>query len=145
MEQRQPFDQADWATKVRATRRRRTLWTVLVVAIVLLALFYAGRVFWLNKGATEGDVPPASALPLPEGAEVLGDSIGCGSGGCTATFTVRPPAGQSPEALAEDMGVTPLRAIPGTFWDPRTVLVTVQPAGSALNLHAHYRVEELFK
>lgn len=138
MEQLQLFDQADWETKVRATRRRRTLWTVLVVSNLLLALFYAGRVLWLNMGATQGDVPPASALRLPEGAEILGDSIGCGSGGCSVTFTVRPPAGQSPEALAEEIGTTPQLAIPGTFWDPRTVWVSAQPAGSVLNLHADY-------
>jgi hypothetical protein len=37
MEQLQPFDQADWETKVRATRRRRTVWTVV----------------WLNGGSAD--------------------------------------------------------------------------------------------
>jgi len=138
MESAQPFDHAAWVANERSTRRRRAIWTALIIAGVLLALFYGGRVAWLSMMATEGDVPPASALPLPEGAEILGDSVGCGSGGCSVTFTVRPPAGQSPEALAEEMGATPQMSVPGTFWDPRTVWVSARPAGSVLNLIVDY-------
>ncbi|KJL46615.1 hypothetical protein RS84_03254 [Microbacterium hydrocarbonoxydans] len=133
-----PFDQATWAANQRVARRRRAMWIVLIITAVLLALFYGGRVAWLTMMATEGDVPPASSVPLPEGAEILGDSTGCGSGGCSVTFTVRPPAGQSPEALAEEMGATPQMSVPGTFWDPRTVWVSARPAGSVLNLVVDY-------
>lgn len=133
-----PFDQATWAANQRAARRRRAMWTVLIITAALLALFYGGRVAWLTTMATEGDVPPASSIPLPEGAEILGDSTGCGSGGCSVTFTVRPPAGQSPEALAEEMGATPQMSVPGTIWDPRTVWVSARPAGSVLNLVVDY-------
>lgn len=108
------FDHAAWVAKERAGKRRRAMWTVLIIMAALLALFYGGRVAWLTMMATEGDVLPASSVPLPEGAEILGDSIGCGSGGCSVTFTVRPPAGQSPEALAEEMGATPQMSVPGT-------------------------------
>lgn len=138
MESAQPFDQAARMADERATGRRRAMWTALITAGMLLALFYGGRVVLLSIMATEGDVPPASAVPLPEGAEIVGDSVGCGSGGCTVTFTVRPPAGQSPEALAEEMGATPQMSVPGTFWDPRTVWVSARPAGSVLNLTVDY-------
>ena len=121
-----------------AARRRRTVWTVIVTLLVLLVLFYGARVAWLSMMATEGDVPPASAVPLPPGAEILGDSVGCGSGGCSVTFTVRPPAGQSPHALAEEMGATPQLAVPGNFLDPRTVWVSARPAGPVLNLVVDY-------
>lgn len=120
---------------------RRMLWTFVIV-LVLAALFYGGRVAWLSMMATEGAVPPASALPLPDGAEVLGESTSCGSGGCSVTFRVRPPAGQTPEALAEEMGATPQLAIPGHFLDPRTVWVSASPAGSVLNLNVDYWSEE---
>lgn len=138
MESAQPYDPAAWVANGRVTRRRRAMWTTLIVAVALLALFYGGRVTWLSVMATEGDVPPASSVPLPEGAEILDDSVGCGSGGCSVTFTVRPPAGQSPQALAEEMGATPQMSIPGTFWDPRTVWVSARPAGSVLNLVVDY-------
>lgn len=134
----QPSNEAHVSRTVRATKTRRTLWTLIVVTLVVLAMLYAGRLFWLNMMATEGDVPPASALPLPEGAEILGESTGCGSGGCSATFTIRPPAGQTPEALAEEMGAIPQLAIPGNFFDPRTVWVSARPAGSVLNLVVDY-------
>lgn len=138
MEPGQSFNQADWEANERAVRRRRTLWVLFVTVLVVLVLFYTGRVAWLSMMATEGDVPPASAVPLPEGAEILGGSVGCGSGGCSATFTVRPANGQSPGALAEEIGATPQLSIPGTFWDPRTVWVSARPAGSVLLLVADY-------
>ncbi|MBN8424664.1 hypothetical protein PTQ19_01035 [Microbacterium esteraromaticum] len=137
-----PFDQAAWVANQRSAKRRRAIWTALIITALLLALFYGGRVAWLTMMATGGDVPPASSVPLPEGAEILGDSIGCGSGGCSVTFTVRPPSGQSPEALAEEMGATPQMSVSGTFWDPRTVWVSARPAGSVLNLVVDYRSAE---
>lgn len=138
MDQAQPFNQADWDAGRRAIRRRSLMWAVIIIAVVVMGLFYAGRVAWLSMMATEGDVPPASAVPLPEGAEILGESTGCGSGGCSVTFTVRPPDGMTPEALAEQVGATPQLSVPGTFWDPRTVWVSARPAGSVLNLVVDY-------
>ena len=138
MERSAPFDRAAWEAKVRAAKRRRGVWAVSVTTVVLLVLFYGGRVAWLSMMATEGDVPPASAVPIPEGAEILGDSVGCASGGCSVTLTVRPAYGQSPEDLAEEMGATPQLSVPGTLWDPRTVRVSAWPAGSVLNLVVDY-------
>lgn len=114
MESAQPFDHGAWVANERAIRRRPVIWIALVIA-ALLALFYVGRVAWLSVMATEGDVPRASSIPLPGGAEIMGDSIGCGSGGCSVTFTVRPPAGLTPEALAEEMGATPQMSVRGTL------------------------------
>lgn len=62
----------------------------------------------------------------------------CGSGGCSVTYTVRPPVGQSPEALAEQLDVTAEREIPGTFFDPRAVWVSGAAAGSLFTLHMGY-------
>lgn len=138
MEEAQPVPQDSWTAKNDSDPRWRTRRVVIVVVLVLLAVFYAGRVAWLSMMATEGDVPPASAVPIPVGAEILGESVGCGSGGCSVTFTVRPPVGQSPEALAEEMGATPQLAVPGNFFDPRTVWVSARPAGSVLNLVVDY-------
>lgn len=133
----------EFAPKARATARsRRTLWTVVVVVIGVLALVYAGRLGWLSMMATEGDTPPASALPLPAGAEILGESSDCASGGCWTVFTVRPPAGQSPEALAEEIGATPQLEIPGDFLDPRIIWVSAKPAGGVLLLTADYWSQE---
>ncbi len=139
MGQAQHFEQADRDANVRS---RRWLWVGIgvaaIVIIAVLAALYAGRVFWLNVMATEGDVPPASVLPLPAGAEIIDENTGCGSGGCATTFTVLPPEGQSPEALAEEIGVTTGLDIPGTFFDPRTITVSARPDGSVLHLVADY-------
>jgi len=123
-------------------RARQAVWTVAVVAILMLALLYAGRLFLLSMGATEGDVPPASAVSLPEGAEILGDTSDCGSGGCWVTLTVRPPDGQSAAALAEELGATPQLEISGDLFDPRSVWVSAKPAGSLLLLTLDYWSEE---
>lgn len=138
MGQAEHFDQADWDASVRSRRWRSIGIGAAVSVLLVLALLYAGRVFWLNVMATEGDVPPASVLPLPTGAEIVDENTGCGSGGCATTFTVLPPAGQSPEDLAEEIGASIQLEIPGTFFDPRTVTVSARPDGSVLHLVADY-------
>ncbi|WP_309103532.1 hypothetical protein [Microbacterium sp.] len=125
-----------------AARSRRTLRTVIAVVIVALALLCAGRMWWMSAMATEGAVPPASAIPLPAGVEIRSESSDCASGGCWATLTLRPPAGQTPEALAEEIGATPQLAIPGNFFDPRTIWVSARPVGSLLLLTADYWSQE---
>lgn len=81
MEHARTFDQDDWETHARRTARRRVTWTILITVAVVLVLFYAGRVAWLFMMADEGDVPPSSVIPLPAGAQILGESESCGSGG----------------------------------------------------------------
>lgn len=125
-----------------STAVRRAIWSavvlVAVIVIGVLALIYAGRVLWLTMMATEGDVPPASALALSEGAEVIGESSDCASGGCWALITVQPAEGQATAELAEEMGATPQLTIPGSFLDPRTIWVSARPIGSVLTLTADY-------
>jgi hypothetical protein len=138
MGQAQHFNQGDWDASVRSRRWRWVGVGVAIAVILVLALLYAGRVFWLNVMATEGDVPPASVLPLPTGAQIIDENTGCGSGGCATTFTVLPPEGQSPAALAEAMNAATQLEIPGTFFDPRTVTVSVRPDGNVLQVVADY-------
>lgn len=107
MEAPQSFDQDAWDAQTTRTNRRRTARSILIVAAVLLALFYVGRVGWLFMWADEGDVPPLSSVPLPDGAAILNEAVRCGSGGCSVVFLVRPPEGQSAEELATQMGATP--------------------------------------
>jgi len=110
----------------------------LIITAVTLVLFYGMRVGWLFIMADEGDVPPISAIPLPPGAQVTGESESCGSGGSSVTYTVRPHDGQTPDGLAAEMGATPQLAVPGNLWDPRTVWVHAYPASGALKLVADY-------
>lgn len=120
-----------------ATARRRT-WKAFFVVVVILALVYGGRVALLFMGATEGDVPTASAVPLPADAEILRENRDCASGGCWVVFTVLPPPGQSPTELAEEMRATPQLEMPGTFLDPRTIWIWAEPGNSELTLRADY-------
>lgn len=121
--------------------RRRAVRAVALV-VVVLALLYAVRVAWLFMNATEGDVPAPSALPLPAGTEILSESRDCASGGCWIAIDVRPPSGQTPEGLAEDMGATPQLEVPGNVLDPRTIWVWAEPRGSVLTLRADYFSQE---
>lgn len=124
-----------------ATRNRRIARTVVVV-IVVLALLYSGHLYLLNMNATEGDVPSASAVTLPAGAEILSESRECASGGCWTVLEVQPPAGQTPEALAEAVGATPQLEIPGDFLDPRSTWVSARPSGGVLTLVLDYWSQE---
>lgn len=142
MEHAQTFDQDAWDTHARRVTRRRMVRTILLTVAVVLVLFYAGRVAWLFMMADEGDVPPVSVVQLPAGAEVLSESVGCGSGGCTLNLTVRPPVGHSADDLAAEMGATPQLLVSGNLWDPRTVSVFARPAGGILNLNLDYTSTE---
>ncbi|MFS0853337.1 hypothetical protein [Microbacterium sp. 179-I 3D4 NHS] len=141
-----PVDQVPaWKAEYDSGRRRRAVWTAVVIVLVVLAVMYAGRVFWLNVMAVEGDVPPASVVPLPSNAEILSESESCGSGGCSATLRIRPPEGLSPARLAEQMGVTPQLDVPGNFFDPRTVSVRGTPTGDLLTVSISYVSSEWFR
>lgn len=120
----------------------RRVCRAVVLAILVLALLYAGRVACLFMGATEGDVPPASAVPLPAGTEILSESCECASGGCWLTIEVRPPSGRTAEDLAERIGATPQLEVPGDMIDPRTTWVWAQPRGGVLTLRADYFSQE---
>ncbi|MFB4353205.1 hypothetical protein RAC69_08660 [Microbacterium sp. LS_15] len=142
MEPSQAFDKDAWNAYARRATRRRVAGTILITIAVVLVLLYAGRVAWLFVMADEGDVPSASVVPLPAGAEILGTTEGCGSGGCTLNLTVRPPVGQSAEGLAAEMGTTPQLLVPGNTWNPRTVSVFATPSGGLLNISLDYSSDE---
>ncbi|MFD2028582.1 hypothetical protein [Promicromonospora aerolata] len=58
----------------------------------------------LSLALDESAIPPASSLPpLPDGARVTAEGMGCGSGGCWVELTVDPPAGMSGEELASEV------------------------------------------
>ncbi|NQX13496.1 hypothetical protein HQQ80_17855 [Microbacteriaceae bacterium VKM Ac-2855] len=106
--------------------------------IAALALLYFGHLGILFVGATEGDVPAVSSIPLPAGSEVIREGVTCGSGGCSVEASVRPPDGMTPGELSEALGTTPQARIPGTFWDPRTVSLTSRTEGPLLLVRADY-------
>lgn len=83
-------------------------------------------------------MPDFSRLALPLGAEVVTESQGCASGGCWIDLVVRPPDGQSPEDLANELGATPQLQLPGNLLDPRTVSVWAEPDADSLKLRADY-------
>lgn len=70
--------------------------------MALVAVAAAGlTVLPLSLALDESAIPPASTLPpLPDGARVTAEGMGCGSGGCWVELTVAPPAGMSGEELA---------------------------------------------
>ncbi|QHC58914.1 hypothetical protein [Rathayibacter sp. VKM Ac-2760] len=108
--------------------------TVLVAAILLLL----GRYALLFLGATEGDVPPAAAIPLPAGSAVVGESAECASGGCWLVVSVRPPDGTTPEELERALGTDPQVRLLGDLWDPRTIRLGSDVRGPLLELRADY-------
>ncbi|NQX17977.1 hypothetical protein [Rathayibacter sp. VKM Ac-2857] len=108
-------------------------------AAVLCALLYYGA---LAVFATEGDVPAASTIDLPDGSELVGETVECASGGCWRLLSVRPPDGMTPEQLSGEIGTTPQARIAGTLWDPRTITVSSAVEGPVLKVRADYWSQE---
>jgi hypothetical protein len=92
----------------------------------------------LAIGSTEGDVPPASALPLPGDAQIVGTDEGCGSGGCWAIFTVRPAKGSSPQEISRYFDSTLDGHVAGSVFDPRTVNLSTAVQGNVVVVTASY-------
>ncbi|SKA97640.1 hypothetical protein SAMN06295879_2410 [Agreia bicolorata] len=121
------------------TRSRKRLYLRgALVIVAVLAMLYAARVGLLFIGASEGDAPPVSSVPLPTGTEVTQVSTECASGGCWTLISVRPPDGTTPEDLKSELGTTPQSRLPGSFWDPRTVSLTSETKGRSLVIKADY-------
>lgn len=132
---------SDERANVSGGRARRTR-RVAVFLAVAVAVIWAGRLLWLTMLASEGDVPPTSAIPLPTGSEILSEERACASGGCWVEIEVRPPSGKSPQELADDIGATPQLELPGNLIDPRTIWVWADPGGHYLTLRADYFSQE---
>ncbi len=77
--------------------------TVLVVAAAAV-LFIGLRAALLFAGATEGDVPTSSSIPLPAGSRVVDEDEQCASGGCWSLVSVQPPSGDEPDRTVDDVG-----------------------------------------
>ncbi|WZH36308.1 MAG: hypothetical protein PIR02_16295 [Microbacterium enclense] len=125
-----------------STRHRRVGVRLALPALVVAALAYGLFVGYLFVMAEEGDHPSASRVSLPAGARVLSEDVSCGSGGCATQLIVLPPAGMTPEELANAMGATPQLRVPGSFFDPRTVNVMAWPKQGTLGLTLDYFSQE---
>ncbi len=123
-------------TRRRTTTRRAIVATVLIVGAA--ALFFGLRAAVLFAGATEGDVPATSSIPLPAGSTVVDEDEGCASGGCWVLVSVQPPAGTTPAELSTRLGTEPFARLPGTLWDPRVVNLTSEVRGELLVIRADY-------
>lgn len=121
-----------------SVRHRSRARGLIVAALVVISLLLGGRYVLLFIGATEGDIPSSSSLPLPVGTEIVSEQSDCASGGCWLELTVRPPRGTSPQELAEQMGADPQLEISGNLLDPRTIWVWAEPGNSLLTLRADY-------
>ena len=88
---------------------------LLVVLAVLAAPF-------VRLALDEGAVPDVSDLPpVPAGVTVVGDDVGCGSGGCTREVTLRAPDGQSAADLAGEVGTADWTCRTSSLLDRRQV------------------------
>ena len=63
----------------------------------------------------------------------------CASGGCSRDVTLTPPAGQSPEDLAQEMDLAQERTLPPTLTDPGFVTLGGNPRQGQLVVHVSYR------
>ncbi|MEU5784276.1 hypothetical protein [Micromonospora lupini] len=128
-------------TSESVPRRRRTK-RVLVAVSVTVGLLSCLWVLWflsLRAFGDEGALPPKSRLPeVPAGASVVDESTECASGGCWRQITVAPAAGQTPEDLAREMGLTEEQSLPPTLFDPGSVYVGARVAEGKLIVHVGY-------
>ncbi|MFL0359400.1 hypothetical protein [Curtobacterium flaccumfaciens] len=129
-------------TRHRTNTRRTIVATVLIVGAAAV-LFTGVRAALLVMGATEGDVPATSSIPLPAGSKVVHEDQQCASGGCWSVVSVQPPAGVSPSELSTTLGTEPFARLPGTLWDPRVVNLTSEVQGELLVVRADYWSREL--
>ncbi|MET7948941.1 hypothetical protein [Micromonospora sp. NPDC005324] len=126
----------------RTALRRRTKRTLVAVSVMLglLSCLWCLSFLWLQMSKTEGALPPESRMPrVPPGATVADKSMECASGGCWRTITLVPAAGQSPEDLAREMGLSEELRLPPTVFDPATVYVGARPKDGELIVHVGYQ------
>jgi hypothetical protein len=117
---------------MRVRNRWRTATIAAISALGVLLLIYLLRIATLWVSATEGDVPAASLIPLPNDATMLSEELTCGSGGCAIVLEVRPPAGWTADELVHEFP----ESLPGTLLDPRTVWLTPEVEGNVVRVRA---------
>lgn len=109
------------------------------VTLGLLSCLWVLSFLWLQVFKTEGSLPPTWRMPeVPPGATVADESMECASGGCWRTITVVPAAGQSPEDLAREMGLSEDLSLSPTLFDPASVYVGADPREGRLIIHVGY-------
>lgn len=110
------------------------------VTLGLLSCLWVLSFLWLQVFKTEGSLPPKWRIPeVPPGATVADESRECASGGCWRTITVMPAAGQSPEDLAREMGLSEDLSLSPTLFDPASVYVGADPREGRLIVHVGYQ------
>lgn len=120
--------------------RRWAKYALVAVSAVLGLLLAMWALRFPLLALDEGALPPKSRIPhMPADATVLEETEACGSGGCWWLITVKPPAGQSPEELARDMGLSEKRREPATLLDPGAVYVGAEARGDELVIHVGYQ------
>lgn len=125
----------------RSSRKRRVGVRPYIVAVwvivVIFAMIYGGRLFWLGLESSDGAAAPsASAMNFPDGTAVLRSEKLCGSGGCWTRFIVKPSAASA--ADFEERYLTRKGRISGTFWDPREVHFSTEKLRSTYRVSAEY-------
>ncbi|WP_436532841.1 hypothetical protein [Actinoplanes sp. HUAS TT8] len=112
----------------------------MIVVIAALACLWGAKFVYLVALGDEGSMPPQSRIPqVPAGATVVSQEKSCGSGGCWWEVTVQPPAGQSPEELARQMGLGNEQEKAPTLTDPGSVYVGATAVGGQLKIHVGYQ------
>lgn len=114
----------------------RRVGTGVLAVVGVLTVLVLGRYGLLWAGATEGDVPPRSSVPLPAGSAIVAERTECGSGGCSLVLTVRPPTGSTPADVATAIGATPTTQLPGDLVDPRPITLSAEASGTFLEVRA---------
>jgi hypothetical protein len=124
----------------RAHLYRRMRLAVVLTVLIGSCLWSCGFA-WLWLAGDEGALPPTWRMPdLPDGAKIVDDEDrSCGSGGCTKLIKVRPPAGQTPEDLAREIGVDKPQLLSPALFDPAEVGMSAEPDGRYLIVHLTYR------
>lgn len=122
----------------------RLIAVLAALGLVVAVLGYGLRVGYLAAFATEGALPPMSRIPdLPAGAEIVGSTSECASGGCWREVRIDPAALDTPSDLAEDLGLSSSeRRLPWTFRDPHSVWIWAESEGSHLVVSMRYWGQE---
>ncbi|MCG5473132.1 hypothetical protein LADH09A_001020 [Micromonospora sp. LAH09] len=109
------------------------------VAVGLLSCLWVLGFLRLQVFGTEGALPPDSRIPtVPPGASIVDEGMECASGGCWRRITVQPAAGQTPEDLAHDMGLTEEQSLSPTLFDPGSVYVGARAKEGKLIINVGY-------
>ncbi|MFF0255832.1 hypothetical protein ACFYPW_25395 [Micromonospora zamorensis] len=125
-----------------APRRRRTKHLLVAVSVTvgLLSCLWVLGFLSLRVFGTEGALPPDSRIPkVPSGASIIDEGMECASGGCWRLISVQPAAGQTPEDLADEMGLTEGQSLSPTLFDPGFVYVGARAKEGKLIIHLGYR------